>query len=336
MFKLEFKNFMEDLPENLLNVSFKSLSKVKGEILDVYDTPPTDVLQDYSIEDKMLTVENMPINVDDRLIRLKPLSNSSTLIISLDTSQRRIGVTRDGVVYAFRGAVVWKDVYAYRYVRYGPFIFHFTGLDEVFERNNAEPVNNSLDFKSQSQNIFEKFLQWHVAQATSNSIIIFDGCLSNQSTNHKILELARKEGNKVLAISKKSKVYIDSKSVLLRLKKEFQPPWMLRVDDLLPSTISSSLLGKVFIAKFSNENMEFRVDVDGKLSFEDIVNSVGELIGNDVLTQGYPETLRLAHILSTFTKIEILGIQRLITKKLGIKVKKLQSTRKILFGPFAK
>ncbi|MCX8176043.1 MAG: hypothetical protein N3E48_02285 [Candidatus Bathyarchaeota archaeon] len=335
MFRLEFKNFMEDFPANLLNLSFKSLSKIRGEILEVYNAPSTDGFQDYFTENEMLIIGNMPINMDDRLIRLKPLNNPLTSVIGLDTSQRRIGVTKDGIIYAFRGAIVWKDAYAYRYLRYGPFIFHFTCLDGVFERDEAKPVNNPLDIKHQPQNIFEKFLQWHVAHTVSNSIIIFDGCLSNQSTNHKILELARKKGNKVLAISKKSKVYVDNKSILPRLK-EFPPPWMLRIDDLLPSNISTSLLGKVFIAKFSSESIEFRVDIDGKLCFEDIVNSIGELIGNDVLSQGYPETLRLAHILSTFTRIEVLGIQRLITKKLGVKVRKLQSTRKILFGPFAK
>jgi len=334
MLKLEFKDFMEDFPVNLLDLSFKSVSKVRGKVLEVYDTSPTDGIQNHFIEDGILNIKNLPINIDDRLIKLKPL-NSYTPIIGLDTSHRRIGVTRDGVVYAFRGAIVWKDIYTYRYIRYGPFIFHFTCLDKVFRKNESTPVNNPLDFEHRFQNTVEKSLQWYIAQAVSNSIIIFDGCLSNQSTDPEILDLARKKGNKVLAISKKSKIYIDDENVLLRLKK-FQPPWMLRVDDLLPKNISSTILGQVFLAKFSSESIGFRVDIDSRLCFEDIVNSIGKLIGNDILSQGYPETLRLAHILSTFTKIEVLGIQRLMTKKFGVKVEKLQSTRKMLFGPFAK
>ena len=64
------------------------------------------------------------------------------------------------------------------------------------------------------------------------------------------------------------------------------------------------------------------------------MDAVQRLIGNDLILESYPETLRLAHIYSTFTANEVLGIQRLIVQKYGLKIIERPNIRKILFGPF--
>ncbi len=65
------------------------------------------------------------------------------------------------------------------------------------------------------------------------------------------------------------------------------------------------------------------------------LRAVRRLVGNEFFDHGYPETLRLAHILSSFTSNEILGMRRYIFQNFGIEVKDEFDVRKILFGPFS-
>ena len=62
----------------------------------------------------------------------------------------------------------------------------------------------------------------------------------------------------------------------------------------------------------------------------------GRLLGNDFLIHGYPETLRLAHVLCTFTANEIVAVKHFLTTKHRIRIINRPDMHKILFGPFGK
>jgi hypothetical protein len=64
--------------------------------------------------------------------------------------------------------------------------------------------------------------------------------------------------------------------------------------------------------------------------------AVRKLLGNDLVSQSYPETLRLAHILCTFTANEVLAMRRFITRKCGLHIINRPDMHKLLFGPFGK
>src|SRR3990170_2928323 len=66
------------------------------------------------------------------------------------------------------------------------------------------------------------------------------------------------------------------------------------------------------------------------------MEAVERLIGNDVFEQSYPETLRLAHILCTFTANEVLAIQHFITRKHGIQIINRPDMHRLLFGSFGR
>ena len=93
-------------------------------------------------------------------------------------------------------------------------------------------------------------------------------------------------------------------------------------------------LGHIYIAKLGNQT--FRLDVDKEIPSERAVASIERLIGNDLLVNGYPETLRLAHILCTFTANEVIGIQRYLAQEYKLKIVARPSIRRVLFGPFGK
>jgi len=50
--------------------------------------------------------------------------------------------------------------------------------------------------------------------------------------------------------------------------------------------------------------------------------------------QGYPETLRLAHIFSTFTANDVIAVQRHLASTYGLRIVPRFSVRRSLFGPF--
>ena len=98
------------------------------------------------------------------------------------------------------------------------------------------------------------------------------------------------------------------------------------------------LLGNVYVARFSNDDICFRLDTDKSLQQPEILDAVERLLGNDVFPHGlgYPETLRLAHIYSTFTANEVIGMQRYLEQEQELKLAVKPNIRRLLFGPFGK
>jgi hypothetical protein len=96
------------------------------------------------------------------------------------------------------------------------------------------------------------------------------------------------------------------------------------------------LLGDLYVAKFKNRGCDFRLDSDKKIPKLEAVKAVEKLLGNDLVPQSYPETLRLAHIYSTFTANEVIGIQRYLTQQCQIKLISRPNIRRLLFGPYGK
>jgi hypothetical protein len=93
-------------------------------------------------------------------------------------------------------------------------------------------------------------------------------------------------------------------------------------------------LGRVFVGKLAKRGFPFRIDVDRGLPLPDTLKSVRELTGTDIVDQGYPETLRTAHVLSTFTAGDVLAMQVFATNRFGVQLLPKLLLRRSLFGPF--
>jgi hypothetical protein len=90
------------------------------------------------------------------------------------------------------------------------------------------------------------------------------------------------------------------------------------------------------VARLNKANYAFRLDIDREIPVQDRMSALEKLAGNDLYTQSYPETLRLAHILCTFTANEVLAMQHFITRKHGIQIVNRPDMHRLLFGPFGK
>ncbi|MCS7096467.1 MAG: DNA double-strand break repair nuclease NurA [Candidatus Bathyarchaeota archaeon] len=281
-------------------------------------------------------------------IPLYPRSDE-TPVAAVDTSSIKLGETSRGIVVAIRGTSVWKIKRNYGYLRVGPFIFHITdeNLREVYSALQRAYFPE-LKFTSPSflsapmrmANLLEKWLQATLAKSISNGVILFDGSLTAgtlDTPSHQLREIlttARRMGNTVLAFAKATSLRFNG-YIITEIIKNHKPPCLLEVPEIKPRP-PITLLGEVYVAKLSMSSCAFRLDIDKEVPPQQRIEAVERLLGNDLLTQSYPETLRLSHILCTFTANEVIAMQHFINKKFGLKIITKPDMHRLLFGPFGK
>jgi len=265
----------------------------------------------------------------------------------------RIGETTTGILIAVRGATVWKQNRNYRYARLGPFVFHMTeeNKHEVFgvlERayfNSALSQNHRsfpslLQMPTRIASLLERWLQLMLSKTVSKGVILFDGSLTAGTPDtptplmKDILSTARSRGNIVLAFSKMTTLRVNG-HLITDSPIDCKPPYLVEMEGL-KSKPPILLLGDVYVAKLAHGNYAFRLDIDREATFEQKVWSAEKLLANDLLSQSYPETLKLAHVLCTFTANEVIAMQHFTTRKYGLRIVSRPDMHSILFGAFGK
>jgi hypothetical protein len=88
------------------------------------------------------------------------------------------------------------------------------------------------------------------------------------------------------------------------------------------------------VAKLVDDGFAFRLDIDREVPQDTRIEAMNRLIASDIVMQGYPETLRLAHIFSAFTGNEVIAVQRYLAFAHGLRISPRFNLRKSLFGPF--
>jgi hypothetical protein len=233
----------------------------------------------------------------------------------------------------------------------GPFIFHITedNKKEVFnslekayfnvsQTGNCRFAPTTLQMPTRIASLFERWMQSSLAKTAENAIILFDGSLTAGTIDtpakrmHEILDAARRRRNTVLAFSKGTSLRVSGRLITDQLP-EHEPPYLLETSNLKvkPPTV---LLGDVYVARLNRARIAFRLDIDREISESGQLEAVEKLVGNDLYLQSYPETLRLAHILCTFTANEVLAMQHFAKRKYGIQLVNRPDMHRLLFGPF--
>lgn len=285
-------------------------------------------------------------------ITLKP-NREETTVAACDTSTIKIGETITGILIAVRGANVWKQSKNYHYTRLGPFIFHITETNkkevhQTLERayfdtpddHNHQSFINLLQMPTRIANLLERWLQSTLAKTISNGLILFDGSLTAGTSDtpiHRMKEIlthANRRNNTVLAFSKMTNLRVDG-YLITDIPTHCKPPYLLETTGLRtkPPTL---LFGDVYVARLGHEDYAFRLDIDKQAYTDRKIRAVEKLLGNDVLSQGYPETLRLAHILCTFTANEVLAMQHFAVRRFGLRLIDRPDMHRLLFGPFGR
>jgi len=284
-------------------------------------------------------------------IPLKPLPDETT-IAAVDVSSIKVGETETGVLCALRGAIVWKEKSRYRCLRIGPFPFHITEENKreiyamlrrfCFKVSGETHAPSLVNMQNRMCSLLERWLQMGVSCSLQRSVILWDGSLTAGTLDSpvkivsQLLEMARNRLNTVLAFSKVTRLGLSGHR-LTDLAWRYPPPSLLQINDF-PTQASGTVcfLGNIYVARLTEGSCSFRLDIDREIPWEQELEAVQRLLGNDLFLQSYPETLRLAHIFSTFTANEVIGIQRFIAQKCGLKMVTRPDVRRLLFGPYGK
>jgi hypothetical protein len=285
-------------------------------------------------------------------IPIKP-NHQETVVAAVDTSTIKIGDTSTGMIIAIRGATTWKQNRAYKYTRLGPFIFHITEDNKNVLYNTLEHAYFSTTYSSMHQaapnimqmptrlaSLLERWLQTMLAKTIKSGVLLFDGSLTSGTIDtpvqrlREILGYARRNNSTVLAFSKATTLRANGILITEQLP-DTDPPYLLETTGL-HSKPPIILLGDVYVARLNKANYAFRLDIDKETLAEDRLSALQKLVGNDLYTQSYPETLRLSHILCTFTANEVLAIKHFINRKHGIQIINRPDMHRLLFGPFGK
>jgi hypothetical protein len=331
------------LPQRFIELSINSLRQVRRNA--------------FQYNSQTLQQENTATDCPTQLqLNRQPLTLSpihqETTVSAVDTSTIKIGETSTGIIIAIRGATIHRQNRNYRYTRLGPFIFHITEENKNAVYGNLEracfytPYSSHqstpplMQMPTRLASLLERWLQANLAKTTCNGVILFDGSLTSGTIDtptqrmREILLSARRNRNTVLAFSKATSMRVNG-YLITDLLPEGEVPYLLETLGLQfkPPTVP---LGDVYVARLHKSNIAFRLDIDTEVPFQSRLEAVEKLLGNDVLQQGYPETLRLAHILCTFTANEVLAMQHFITRKHGIQIVNRPDMHRLLFGSFGR
>jgi hypothetical protein len=327
------------LPQRFIELSINSLRQVRNtNQLDPLTQSDTEAIP------TQLQIKHQPLSLTPR--------HQQTTVSAVDTSVIKIGETKTGIIIAVRGATVRRRNHNYTYTRLGPFIFHLTEENKNVVYNNLEKAYFTtqivdrqctptlIQMPTRLASLLERWLQSNLAHSVSDAILLLDGSLTSGTPEtpvqrmREILNAARGNGNVVLGFSKATSLRSNGYLITDQLPDK-NPPYLLETSGLRPKT-PMVLLGDVYVARLSRANMAFRLDIDRETPFQSRLEAVEKLMGNDAVQHSYPETLRLAHILCTFTANEILAMQHFTTRRHGIQFVNRPDMHRLLFGPFGR
>ncbi len=331
------------LPQRFLEQSLHSLKQGQHQPFQLNQQ-----IQQFNISEQYAS----HLQLNRQPITLKP-DHQETTIAAVDTSTIKIGETSTGIIIAIRGATTYKQNRRYRYTRLGPYIFHITedNKNEVYNTleksyfntlysSNRHATPHLMQMPTRLASLLERWLQTTLARTVENGLILFDGSLTSGTIDtpvqrmKDILTTARRNKSTVLAFSKMTSLRVNGYLITDQLPKH-DPPYLLETTGVKfkPPTV---VLGGVYVARLNKANYAFRLDIDREIPLQHRMTAVEKLLGNDLYMQSYPETLRLSHILCTFTANEVLAIKHFIARKHGIQIINRPDMHKLLFGPFGK
>ena len=336
------------IPESLVELSNRSMHALQGS----------------TFNPRNVSLVELGLNDGDSEERLDLAANSSAVgltsnpilpvrdpipIVACDASSVKIGETDTGIIFAIRAVAVWRQPDKILFTRWGPLLFHVANSDDENSkwREEESRVFGGLTVKTlrvltRLRNHVERWVQEVLSSTVKDGVVLIDGSLTAGTPDNpagrvnKILATARSNNSIVIALSKSTELTVGGKNIL-GFSDDGHVPHLIDITPVVEKeypVYPVRFLGRVYVAKLAPDGFLFRVDIDRETTEEQAQKALGQIAGTDVVFHGYPETLRIAHIFSTFTANEILAIQRFVASNHHITLQSRPSLRRSLFGPF--
>jgi hypothetical protein len=249
-------------------------------------------------------------------------------VASVDSTCVLVGESADGALYAARTAVGISFMGSpRRFVRIGPILVYASssGLNGLGRQMSASELSLLLSDHTVAERMIRNTVERRIVDALLSCeerlIVMADGSLKHPFGQFSGGISGRRGGNVLIGFSKSSNLIL-SEGIVRSLTKAEGPSYQ-KLDGGRVSTV---------LAKFSADGLVFRLDLmTGGEAMSDVL---GRLLWNDSFAAGYPESLKLAHHLSVFSKAEDQALKAFVTRRFRIRRLPTFTLRTIALGSF--
>jgi NurA domain-containing protein len=265
---------------------------------------------------------------------IRPIKENA-LVAAVDSSSVKLAETEEGSLYGIKcGIAMAYAGRALMHFKIGPVLFYLsesTIQDSELEERLARLVLLDDDFARRLVRVrAERAVQKELASHFTNAIILVDGSLKasvfedRERSLGRIAESCVLRKNMMIGISKGTKLKVLDRAAAPLTK--VPGPAYIEVDMIIKSLIRNTV-GSNSMVKLENSSPVLRADIVGDRS-----DSLGMLLGNDPVAGGYPETLRLAHYISTFTSTEMTCLKSHVLNSYEVTELAADDIRSMLLG----
>jgi hypothetical protein len=250
-------------------------------------------------------------------------------IASVDSTCVLVGESSGGALYAARTAVgISCEGSLRRFARLGPILVYasesgLSGLRSALSRAELEMMLSDHTVAERViRNTVERMVIQSLLSSQERLVVVVDGSLKHPFGLLAVGSQRRAcERNSLVGFSKSSNLVL-SEGVVSSLTKAEGAAYQV-VDEGPIKTV---------LAKFSADGLVFRLDLAEDQ--EPAATTLGRILWNDAFAAGYPESLKLAHHLSVFTKAEDQALKAFVTRQFRLRRLPTLALRTIALGSF--
>lgn len=265
---------------------------------------------------------------------IRPIKENA-IVAAIDSSSVKLAETEEGGLYSVKcGIAMAYGGCAIMHFKIGPVLFYLgesTIHESELEDRLARLVLLDDDLAKRLVRIrAERAVQKEIANNFTNSIILVDGSLKisffedRERSLPKIAESCVLRKNRMIGICKGTKIKALDRAAAPLTK--VPGPAYVDVDPIIKSLIRNTI-GSSSMVKLENNCPLIRADIVG-----DREESLGMLLGNDPVAGGYPEALRLAHHISTFTNTDMTCLRSHVLNNYDVTELAADDIRRALLG----
>jgi hypothetical protein len=235
-------------------------------------------------------------------------------VASVDSTCILIGETPEGALYAGRvGLGVSAEGSLRRFYRLGPALVYLSskgaaGLQIPFSSLELDALLSDHAIAERViRNTLERKVVDSLLRLEEEMVVMADGSLKHPMGQFASGGRIRGDSPSSLVGFSKSSNMIFAEQSVGELSKASRPAFCKTEDGPV----------KTFLSKFSKDGLVFRLDVS---TSEDPPEKVlGRILYNDAFVSGYPESLRVAHHLSVFSKPEQQALRTYVTRRFSLR-----------------
>ncbi len=277
------------------------------------------------------------------LAEIRPIQPKGTRrdVAAIDSSVIQVAETEDGAVYAAKASLAFNIGGTKNSVVVGPSVI-YVGDDNVHALLGLleKPVPRRIVLSDTAMAmrlirvLMERTLAREVSTSLEQGLLLLDGSLKPSlfeprgSSLRGLVESYDGELNLLAGVAKCTKLKV-LQGIEGQLYEDDVPPSYVDVTQHVRLFVAD-LLGRSYLSKLAQDGVPFRVDLT-RTEDPDVVMST--TIASDVLVRGYPETLRAAHFLSSFSDAEEAIVKSQLSRRARVTVLPSDSLRKTVLGP---